>query len=185
MPLDEHRVWGWRLVNFAKYRAIRNEDDRKEQNRIAQAKWRERNASKPRKPISAHTEAEAEAEEIAPTVLVGKPDVYRPPDCPFQELVAAYHALCPSLSQVRVLTNMRMKHTRARWVEVAVGEKWAKDETMQWFEGHFRRAEASHFLTGRVKSNGARVWKADFEWLMTAGNFAKVVEGRYDNERAA
>jgi hypothetical protein len=60
--LDEHRAWGWRIVNHAKYRAIRNEDDRREQNRLAQARWRERNQSKPHKPKKAHTEAEAEAE---------------------------------------------------------------------------------------------------------------------------
>lgn len=62
--LDEHRVWGWRIVNYAKYRAIRSEDDRREQNRLAQEKWR--NKSKPKsaavsrgKPPSAQAEAEA------------------------------------------------------------------------------------------------------------------------------
>jgi hypothetical protein len=64
--LDEHRAWGWRVVNYLKYRAIRNEDDRREQNRLSQARWREKN--KPasakvsqRKAQSAHTEADAEA----------------------------------------------------------------------------------------------------------------------------
>jgi len=60
--LDEHREWGWRVVNYLKYRAIRNEDDRREQNRAAQEKFRNKsNQNKPRKPMSAHTEAEAEA----------------------------------------------------------------------------------------------------------------------------
>lgn len=50
--LDEHRVWGWRVVNYGKYRANRSEDDRAEQNRQAQARWREKhkadsNGSKP------------------------------------------------------------------------------------------------------------------------------------------
>lgn len=45
--MDEHRVWGWRVVNYGKYRSIRSEDDRAEQNRIAQQKWRDRNKSKP------------------------------------------------------------------------------------------------------------------------------------------
>ena len=49
--IDEHRVWGWRIVNYAKYRAIRSEEDRAEQNRLAQARWREKhkqsNNSKP------------------------------------------------------------------------------------------------------------------------------------------
>jgi hypothetical protein len=76
--MDEHRAWGWFVVNYAKYRAIRDEDDRREQNRLAQERWRERNKAKSAdasqdkppsepvshgKPESAHTEAEAEAEE--------------------------------------------------------------------------------------------------------------------------
>jgi hypothetical protein len=61
--LDEHRAWGWRIVNYGKYRAIRNEEDRREQNRLAQERWRNRhNQSKPRKPESAHTEAEADTD---------------------------------------------------------------------------------------------------------------------------
>lgn len=81
VKLDEHRVWGWQIVNHGKYRAIRSEEDRREQNRIAQAKWREKHKAdsniskqskppsaehkqkKPRKPKSAQAEAEAEAEE--------------------------------------------------------------------------------------------------------------------------
>lgn len=64
--LDEHRAWGWRVVNYLKYRAIRNEDDRREQNRVSQERWRQKNkpasASVSRgKPQSAHTEADAEA----------------------------------------------------------------------------------------------------------------------------
>ena len=41
--LDGHRAWGWQIVNYVKYRAIKNEDDRREQNREAQARWREKN----------------------------------------------------------------------------------------------------------------------------------------------
>jgi hypothetical protein len=73
MRLDEHRAWGWRVVNYIKYRAIRDEADRREQNRRAQAAWRERHKehkqSKPasasvsrRQPESAQAEAEAEGE---------------------------------------------------------------------------------------------------------------------------
>jgi hypothetical protein len=65
--LDEHRAWGWTVVNYAKYRAIRDEDDRREQNRLSQERWR--NKHKPQsatvsqgKPVSAHTEAEADTE---------------------------------------------------------------------------------------------------------------------------
>jgi hypothetical protein len=60
--LDAHRSWGWRVVNHGKYRAIRNEEDRREQNRLAQERFRKK--SKQSKPRSAQAEAEAEAEEV-------------------------------------------------------------------------------------------------------------------------
>jgi hypothetical protein len=65
--MDEHRAWGWNVVNYVKYRAIRDEEDRREQNRLSQERWRNKHKppSEPvsqRKPQSAHTEAEAEAD---------------------------------------------------------------------------------------------------------------------------
>lgn len=67
VPLDEHRAWGWRIVNYGKYREIRNAEDRREQNRVAQEKFRNKNnplsaTVSQGKPQSAHAEAEAEAE---------------------------------------------------------------------------------------------------------------------------
>ena len=68
--LDEHRAWGWKIVNHGKYRAIRSEEDRREQNRLAQERWRKKSAAvsrvSRRKPPSAQAEAEAEeeAEEV-------------------------------------------------------------------------------------------------------------------------
>ena len=41
--VDDHKAWGWQVVNYVKYRAIRSEDDRREQNRLAQERWRARN----------------------------------------------------------------------------------------------------------------------------------------------
>ena len=67
---------GFRILNFLYYRGLRNEDDRREQNRLAQIAYRKRHKqSKPtsakvsqHKPISeAEAETEAEAEEEAKT----------------------------------------------------------------------------------------------------------------------
>lgn len=92
--MDDHRAWGWQIVNYIKYRSIRNEDDRREQNRIAQATWRSKQAGKQSKPASAvvshgklqsaHTEAEADTEEekyldrvpTAPREDPGTPTIY-------------------------------------------------------------------------------------------------------------
>lgn len=44
--LDEHRVWGWKIVSYAKYRSIRNEEDRRTANREAQQRWRDKQRKK-------------------------------------------------------------------------------------------------------------------------------------------
>lgn len=40
--VDDHKPWGWQIVNFAKYRGLQNEDQRKEQMRVASANYRDR-----------------------------------------------------------------------------------------------------------------------------------------------
>lgn len=42
-----------------------------------------------------------------------------------------------------------------------------------------RKAAASDFLNGR----NDRGWTADFAWMMRPNNFAKILEGNYDNDR--
>lgn len=38
--IEEHREWGWRIVNYVKYRMIRDEEERREYNRLRQAEYR-------------------------------------------------------------------------------------------------------------------------------------------------
>jgi hypothetical protein len=53
--LDGHRAWGWQIVNYVKYRSIRSEDERREQNRLAQERWRNKNKqSKPQSATVSH-----------------------------------------------------------------------------------------------------------------------------------
>lgn len=90
--IDEHRAWGWMVVNYLKYRSIRNEDDRREQNRLSQAKWRARQSeskqSKPasaelsrHQPQSANTDADLEEEANTATPKTKTPRK-REPSCP-------------------------------------------------------------------------------------------------------
>lgn len=82
--LDEHRDWGWRVVNFLKYRAIRDEDDRREQNRLAQERWRNKNkpasaAGEIDKPIQKQdTEAEAKTRKTRKTARKRAAPLARP-----------------------------------------------------------------------------------------------------------
>jgi hypothetical protein len=69
--MDEHRDWGWCVVNYVKYRAIRSEDDRREQNRLAQERWRNKNKpasaeGKQDKPIQKQKQIQKQIQETHP-----------------------------------------------------------------------------------------------------------------------
>lgn len=67
--IDDHRAWGWQVTNYIKYREIKNLEDRREQNREAQARWRSKqkkvssvSTNKQSKPMQMqYAEAEVEA----------------------------------------------------------------------------------------------------------------------------
>lgn len=87
-----------------------------------------------------------------------------------QAIVDLFNGLCPSLSKVTVLSTCREKAITAR----------LKEFTVEQFTTVFKKAEASKFLTGR---NG-KAWRANFDWLINASNFVKVLDGNYDDRAA-
>ena len=79
--IEEIPGTGWQLLNHGKYRAKMSDDERREYNRLKQAEWRERqkvsknvNYCQSQSAMSAHTEAEAEA-DTNKTSMSGKPDL--------------------------------------------------------------------------------------------------------------
>lgn len=129
-------------------------------------------------------EPEEEKEKKVAAPLIGKADAYAIPNCPYQGLLDAYHEACPSMAKLRILTAARTKHAQSRWKQVCAEEKFSLEGGLEWFSWYFKKAESSDFLTGRVGNARGRTWRADFDWLMGADNFAKVVEGRYHGETA-
>lgn len=90
-------------------------------------------------------------------------------DC--DAVVAFYHTACPRLPKVKVLSDKRRRCIRARVKE------HGKAAVMQVLMA----AGESSFLAG----DNDRKWTADLEWLMTAGNFVKVLEGNRYRNRAS
>jgi hypothetical protein len=133
------------------------------------------------------TETEAETEKHL-TVLGDRAKAvpYKVPPCPYPELVQAYAELLPSLPQVAVLSDVRKSHLRERWREVCAAERFTSEQGIDWFRWYFGHAAKSPFLIGNGKPNrDGRVWRADFDWLLTPAKFARVVEGRYHGKAAA
>lgn len=99
---------------------------------------------------------------------------------PFQEIVALYNELCPSLPKAQ-LTDNRRKPIRARWLDrTAAGD----ENPIDWFRLLFTKAEASDFLSGRRPGSGNVNWRCGFDWLTGPKNAPKVIEGNYDNIEA-
>lgn len=128
-------------------------------------------------PVSAHTEAEAEAEEDQ-----RQPGTAGPKPCPHQDIIDAYHELLPTLPRIRLWQGKRKSYLAARWREEP------KRQDLNWWREFFKYVAKSDFLCGRVASTGERKdqppFMADLEWLVREGNFVKIFEGKY-HRRAA
>lgn len=88
----------------------------------------------------------------------------------YQLIADMYNEICISLPSVKSLSDNRKKAIKARLNKYSVEQ----------FKELFTKAQASEFLTG---SNG-RNWAANFDWLIKDANFAKVLDGNYDNKVA-
>ena len=102
LRIDNHRAWGWKIVNHAKYRAIRSEEDRRIQNRDAKRRQRERergesaDVSNGQQPSALSDQAEAEA--YIHTDTRREPPVASVPDP---------EPVIPTLAEVLTLAAMR------------------------------------------------------------------------------
>lgn len=88
----------------------------------------------------------------------------------YQLIADMYNDICISLPRCTVLSDKRKQAIKAR----------LKKYSVEQFREVFTKAEASDFLKG----SNARNWTANFDWLIKDANFAKVLDGNYDNKAA-
>jgi hypothetical protein len=104
------------------------------------------------------------------------------PDCPHEKLIALYHEVLPTCTQVVEWNDQRKAIARARWREKAAakpGYRTVEDGLAYW-RRFFEYVASSRFLTGKADPGPSRKpFVATLEWLLRPKNFAKVVEGTY------
>lgn len=119
-------------------------------------------------------------------VSPAKPSI---PSCPHLKLIELYGKHLPTLPQPKPELwdgkNAAAMRARWRWLLTATkrsGARYATNEAegLDWFDRFFGYVAKSDFLTGR---NG-RWMNCDLGWLMNQTNFAKVVQGNYENREA-
>ena len=195
---------GWRLLNHAKYAAIRDEAERAEYKRnwdrthrkgrksdkggqsdsnptIRQQSDNSDNSDKSDQPDPTstntnirqkHESANADLSAAKPLTLVS--DNGRKA-CPHREIVALYHDCLPELRRVREWNPTRQKLLARRWAESP------ERQAVEWWRGFFGYVRRSPFLMGRTTGRDGRPFDCDLEWLIRPTNFAKVVEGKYED----
>ena len=110
------------------------------------------------------------------------------PSCPHQKLIGLYSKHLQALPQVRVWNGQRASNLKSRWRWLLTAKKPSgarhansASEALDFFDRFFGYVAASDFLTGRDGK-----WQGcDLAWLVKAENFAKVIEGKYQNREAA
>jgi hypothetical protein len=172
--VDPNRPWGWRIVNYLKYRQMASAEDKREadRKRIADKRASERDRTRQDATSSevsqtvadvAHVEAEAEAKKI-----------YGASPLAHDLVIEAFHEILPELPRVKSWPERRRQKLRARIAERVKQGKPA--DTVDYWRSLFRKVAGSDFLCGRKTD-----WRADLEWLLESKHFDKLIEGGYDN----
>lgn len=110
------------------------------------------------------------------------------PDCPHQDLIGLYRKHLPALRQPMRWDGERAEAMRVRWREcsqpTAFGDGYrTKDEGLAFWDRFFAYVARTPKLRDGITSREggqSRVWKPSLDWLVTRGNFTKVIEGAYE-----
>lgn len=97
------------------------------------------------------------------------------PACPQQAIIELYHETLPELRRVRVWAGARPKALASRWRESA------DRQSLDWWGKYFGYVRKSKFLMGQTTGRDGRGFDCDLEWLIRPANFAKVIEGKYED----
>lgn len=93
-----------------------------------------------------------------------------PGACPQQAIIAEYHRQLPELPPVIEWSAANAKALRQRW------RSSPERSSLEWWRDWFAYVKESDFLMGRRTS-----FQASLGWLVKAENFAKVINGQYEN----
>lgn len=117
-------------------------------------------------------------------------EVWESPNCPHADVLALWAEVLPAMPQhlPSQWRGARADHLRARWRETAAEKRWQSPaEGLAYLRKLFAYCGQSKFLTGQAVQHDAakRPFVMELEWLVTPGNWAKVIEGKYHQETAA
>lgn len=186
--LDEHRPWGWSIVNYEHYAALATRAEAREKARIRKRRQREKQRQ--------GTDSEDESRSVTPghaesrksrhvDVDVDVDEKDKGNKVPYQAIVDLYHEHCPDLPRVKVLSAKRKAQLRSRWktfeVVRGVGEpgkplELIKFNDLEKWERYFKFiTEKCSFMLGK----NDRSWVANFDFCIRESAMVNVMENKY------
>lgn len=153
--IDPSRGWGWRIVNYAQYRELRDNESRRAYFRDQQRIQRLRN-TEPKS--STQEDGEVDAESDREELLREAKSL--------EEFTTRWNQI-PSLPKVRKLTPKRKTSLRVRLKDA--------DFLQNWQEA-LAKVQSSPFCCGQNE----RGWQATMDWFIQPETLNKIMEGKYD-----
>ena len=189
MPIDG----GWQLLNHAKYRDMRDEAVRREQNREAQERHRNKASAESLtvsqdQPGSAYTDTDTDTKKEKDAVLTGVSTECSPPSgkhippAPFDKIIDEYHRALPQCPRYLVRNSQRDRVMQGRWRQMFVDFRATdRAEAIELFAEYFAYCAKSRFLMGRTprRDRNQMPFQLDLDWLMCPEHFATILEGKY------
>ena len=158
------------ISNWVKYQNIEGMDKIREQNRIRKQKQRERQKLLLEDTSHVTSRDSHATDKIRIEEEKNKNRIEEDKDrIDYSRIVNMYNDTCASFPKITKLSDSRKKAIKARL------NTYSYDD----FQNMFNKAQASDFLKG--KNN--RDWQANFDWLIKDTNFAKTLDGNFDNKQ--
>jgi len=95
------------------------------------------------------------------------------PICPIQKIADLYNETVKFMAQWRVLSDDTKRNISMRW------KQHEKFQNIEKWKDLFDYCENNQFLSGQA--DNPRPFKADLNWIVKSANFAKILNGKYDN----
>jgi uncharacterized protein YdaU (DUF1376 family) len=129
------------------------------------------------------THSNGNAGEMLPNTLIpNNPIPNGKDDCktriPYSEIKEIFNeTIGKQIGEIREVSPARQKHVKAR-----INEDPDKRFDPEWWRKYFGYASECPLLVGlsAPREEGAKPWKASFDWLVNPNNMVKVLEGKYD-----
>jgi len=161
---------GWVLLNYDKYRAIRDQETIKETNRNSMRKARAKKVDKCVHSVPQCIQAEAEAEAEADNVEVKQPPHTARGAEVVEEIRLSWNKLASEcdLTPCRTISTGRRTHLNKRLKEADWLDSW--QQAMEHLKG-----------IKWIRGSATNGWKANFDWFIRPDTVAKILEGAHDD----